>query len=158
MRDDDTTTLDTTGLADLFYNKDNRLGSGCSRDVFPLNVWMDNHEEEKVVKIATSSQGLRDNVMEYEFWRNNKRYEKVARWLAPCHVISTCGKYLIMSRTQKLTKAKTPKTLPSFITDIHRGNIGLYKGKVVTHDYARTQCTLDVKRKGVDFWDDETTS
>lgn len=104
------------------------IGAGLSRQVYtcPMN-------DDVVIKVET---GLRhQNVLEWETWHAATNDPKISRWLAPCHYISDCGRWLVMSRTRPLGQDQLPKQMPAFLTDFKRANYGIYKGRVVCHDY-----------------------
>lgn len=78
--------------------------------------------------------------------------------LAPCLRISENGIWLVQRRTQPVPKNfQWPKKIPEFITDTKRPNFGIYKKRLVCHDYANNLCenyARTVKMKKVE-WRDE---
>lgn len=106
-----------------------RLGEGCAREVFAAAN--DAQLVFKVENVAASFQ----NVLEWETWQQ-VRYTKWAKWFAPCIQISNCGIVLAQARTTPLPPDRVPRQLPNFLTDLKPSNFGLYKGRVVAHDYA----------------------
>lgn len=114
-------------------------------------VYAHAHRPDLVLKFEPDSHSFQ-NVSEWEFWMDNKKDKKVARWLAPVSYISPCGIILAMKRTTKPARASYPKMLPAFLTDRKRQNFGLYKGKLVAHDYGLYNVTVPTKRKKADWW------
>jgi hypothetical protein len=105
---------------------DERLGGGMSRSVWSSKVLPD-----MVVKVEDAAEHFQ-NVVEWETWQRVKgtAYE---RWFAPCEAISPCGAVLLMARTKPA--ARYPDKMPAFLCDFKRTNYGVYKGRVVCHDY-----------------------
>lgn len=104
-----------------------KLGSGIARTVYENNF----DKTGVVVKIEDVTQSFQ-NVIEWETWQRVKDTE-FARWFAPCVGISPCGIVLVMARTMPATKF--PDKLPVYLTDTKRTNYGIYKGRLVCHDY-----------------------
>lgn len=105
-----------------------QLGVGMSRKVYVCDL-----DREWVLKVEDDA-GRFQNVMEWETWQAVKgtQFEK---WFAPCHHISPSGSVLVMARTTPAVPAKYPKRMPVFLSDFKRSNYGLYKGRIVCHDY-----------------------
>lgn len=104
------------------------IGAGASRRVYELR-----HNAEYILKVEEGSYDF-GNVLENELW-NTVSYTDFAKWLAPVESISPCGTCLIMARTEPVPKDQLPKFVPDWLTDIKQSNWGLYKGRVVCHDY-----------------------
>jgi hypothetical protein len=104
------------------------LGSGISRHVFVLK-----HEPKLVAKIEPDDTQYFCNVIEWDVWKSVKDHPEVAKWFAPCEDISMCGSVLLQARTKPIKKM--PDKVPSFLSDCHLGNFGIYKGRPVVHDY-----------------------
>lgn len=113
-------------LAQLICGR--RLGSGIGRTVYRMAT-----EPDKVIKIEEGGCSFQ-NVIEWQTWEA-LRYTKHARWLAPVEHISPCGIVLIMAATEPLPKARYPERMPTWLSDFKVDNYGLYKGRVVCHDY-----------------------
>lgn len=109
--------------------KDEPLGRGCYRQVFPLR-----NDPEKVVKVEERD-GNFSNVLEWRVWQEviGTKFEK---FFAPCIDISPNGVVLVQARTSPLHPGEYPKDIPSFMSDFKPANFGRYKGRIVCHDYA----------------------
>lgn len=105
-----------------------KLGNGIARTVYECLL---NHEW--VVKVEEASRSFQ-NVIEWETW-NSVRGTELEKWFAPCLHISPSGTVLVMARTTQVPEKKYPKLMPVFLTDFKRDNYGLYRGRVVCHDY-----------------------
>lgn len=106
------------------------LGRGISRTVFEMRF-----NPEYVVKIEENN-GQFQNIMEWKIWNKARQsFPTVLECLAPCVEISTCGRVLIMKRTKPVPKEMKDVTLPIWMSDISRRNIGMIDDKVVCHDY-----------------------
>lgn len=114
----------------LFVGK--KLGGGYSREVYEHNL-----DPNVVIKIESWDTRDFANASEWNLWRQADGYPEVRRWLAPCLHISPNGTILIQARTTPIKRM--PKELPDFFTDVKPANLGLYKGRVVVHDYALTR-------------------
>ena len=106
-----------------------RIGYGMSRDVYHCQI-----NEDWVIKIETQAGGYFQNALEWRTW-SQLQDTPAAKWLAPCYHISDSGNILIQQRTIPLRKEEAPKTLPEWLSDTKLTNYGLYKGRVVCHDY-----------------------
>lgn len=114
-------------LTDLFIGAS--IGTGCSRSVFDFNL-----NPNWVVKIDRSGQF--DNVSEWDIWNNLKANKEYAKFLAPCHYLSSCGRVLIQERTYPIVKDKLPTEIPDFLSDFKIQNWGMIGDRAVCHDYA----------------------
>jgi hypothetical protein len=103
-----------------------RLGSGIGREVFVNSL-----DKTQVIKFEGNACSFQ-NVIEWETWKRVVGTE-FERWFAPCISISPNGSVLIQARTTVPTKF--PDQMPVFLTDFKRANYGVYKGRVVAHDY-----------------------
>lgn len=113
------------------------LGSGISRQVYscPMN-------EDVVIKLELTAE-YHQNVIEWETWHAARQHVKaVVRYLAPCHHISDCGRWLVQARTSPIPAGRYPAKMPKFLTDFKRANYGRFEGRVVCHDYG-TNLALD---------------
>lgn len=118
-----------------------RIGYGMSRTVYRYTF-----DDTKVIKIENSTNHFQ-NVIEWEFWRTNQYYDKLAKWLAPCHYISHSGTFLIMDYAKDIEIEDIPDKLPSFMTDLKIGNFGMIDGKVVLRDYGTTLSNPSMRLK-----------
>lgn len=110
----------------------NKIGEGIHRKVFACKL-----RPELVVKVEDDDYRYFANVLEMRFWNDNEYYEKVSSWLAPCEYLSPDGRILLQRRCDPIPSSmKMPTKVPSFLTDLKRSNFGLYKGKIVSLDYA----------------------
>lgn len=103
-----------------------KLGGGMSRTVYDWNLI-----KNAVVKFEQPD--YYQNVCEWQTWSRIKDTE-LAKWFAPCLDISPCGRVLIQAKTKPI-QGRLPEKLPAFFTDIKWDNFGIYKGRVVCHDY-----------------------
>lgn len=110
-----------------------KLGSGCSRDVFAFLPDM-----SKVIKVQTSAFNF-DNVREWDMWLNSENFP-LRRWLARCFTISKHGRVLIQERTYPCPDFMLPDEVPSVLGDLKPDNWGFVvrggKKVLVCHDYA----------------------
>ncbi|BES63112.1 hypothetical protein [Dysgonomonas capnocytophagoides] len=113
----------------------NLIGEGCSRIVYQCD-----YDESCVVKIHKKVDRLpSDNILEWELWQMVKDMTNdVPKWFAPCVRISENGRVLIQKKTAPLTDNQwyNLKETPTYLSDIKRSNLGIYKGHICTHDYA----------------------
>jgi hypothetical protein len=107
-----------------------RLGGGLAREVYEYLP----NKETTVIKVE-NSMGSFQNVMEWELW-NELKDTPLRRWIAPCIRISSNGMYLMMERTTPPpSNYRWPKKIPAWLNDRKRENFGLWKGRLVCHDY-----------------------
>jgi len=119
------------------------IGSGIHRTVFECKI-----RPELVVKVENECYREFANVKEMAFWCDQQHYKKVADWLAPCEFLSPDGRILLQKRAEPLgSNEKLPVTVPSWMTDIKRGNFGRIDGKLVCIDYAFTLTNPNIKLK-----------
>lgn len=109
---------------------DRRLGHGMTREVFQLYT-----DPTKVIKFELES-GHFQNVAEFTLWRSIE-HTKFAKWFAPCHYISHCGRILIQSYAEPLAAIALPAEVPAFFTDLKPSNWGQIKGQPVAVDYGK---------------------
>ena len=84
-------SFSTTVSREFFYMiVGETLGAGESRIVFNHM-----HRKDLVLKFEPNAQSFQ-NIAEWDFWNDNKGNKRVARWLAPCEFISSCGIILAM--------------------------------------------------------------
>ncbi len=122
------------GLANFIIGE--HLGDGFSRDVYIYTL-----DDTLVIKVAKGFDGIAANINEFQLWdtcQYGSFYANLKDWLAPCKMISECGRYLLMARTEPVPLNKLPKVVPSILTDVKRSNIGMLNGRVVFHDYGHT--------------------
>lgn len=109
-----------------------KLGNGISRQAYVCKT-----APNMVVKVETGVE-LFQNVREWLVWESVRHNKSIARWLAPVHYISDCGRWMYQSRTRPMKidqlRKRVPKA-PKFLTDLKTENWGEYKGRVVCHDY-----------------------
>ncbi|WP_328186936.1 hypothetical protein [Marinobacter sp. OP 3.4] len=112
---------------DLFHMlTGEQLGAGMSRTVYDWSLI-----KNAVVKFEQPD--FYQNVNEWQTWSRIQETD-LAKWFAPCLDISPCGRVLIQAKTKPLD-GKLPDQLPAFFTDTKAANFGIYKGRVVCHDY-----------------------
>lgn len=105
-----------------------RLGGGVGRKVFVYEL-----NPAYVIKIEDVAASFQ-NVVEYEVW-NAVKATTYARWFAPVRRISATGSILLMERTLPAPRARYPKRMPVFLGDFKYSNYGMWKGRIVVHDY-----------------------
>lgn len=115
------------------------IGSGMYRDVFEVKF-----DDDLVIKVE--KEGSYCNTREWIVW-NDTTEEKWSDWLAPCVAISENGKFLIQQKTKRIINKQLPDKIPSFLDDTHFDNWGIYKNRLVCHDYAFNRFVCDVKPK-----------
>ena len=113
------------------------------------------HREDLVLKWEPNAHSFQ-NIMEWDFWHDNKHDKKVARWLAPCEFISPCGIILVQRKTTKPERSQYPNVVPEFLTDLKRRNFGMLKGKLVAHDYGLHNVKVPTRLKKATWWDHPT--
>jgi len=122
------------------------LGAGIHRTVYTCPL-----RDDLVIKVETVNDGAQRNfanVREWEFWNEHQDCEKIARWLAPCIMISYDGRLLAQKRVAPLAyDEKMPDKLPAFLTDLKRSNFGKLNGKLVCTDYGFTIPSPSVRLK-----------
>lgn len=123
----------------MFFMTGDKIGNGASRIVFDHP-----HDKTKVIKMENRADTFH-NVREWQIWQDFQHVPSITRWLAPCHHISHSGTFLVMSKTSPLLKV--PKMVPKFCTDHKMANYGMYKGRLVCHDYGHLIITLDEKMR-----------
>lgn len=127
-------------FADFFLG--DLIGHGDSRSVYNFRL-----NSKMVVKIDRSGQF--NNVSEWDIWHNVKDKPELAKFLAPCVHISSCGKVMIQAKTKPVTLEQLPEMVPAFFADRKLGNWGRIGKHVVCHDYANHKffTGLDVLEK-----------
>lgn len=116
------------------------IGSGESRAVYEDPM----QPKRWVIKIERSVKNREfHNIREWNLWNETEDYPEARSWLAPCHRISMGGRILVMARTKPLKGVVDLKgvKIPDFLGDCHYRNLGIYKGRIVCHDYAYARVT-----------------
>ena len=116
-------------LLSLFIGE--RIGKGSTREVYEHYS-----DPSLVIKIEDNAHSF-CNVHEYQMWEDLE-FTNTARFLAPIDFISPCGTVIIQKKTTPVGNRKLPKGLPKFFTDLKKENWGIYKNRVVCHDYGYT--------------------
>ena len=127
-----------------------KIGSGAYRDVF-LHKW----DKKLVIKVEIEqTHRTFANVFEHHYW--TEASEANRQWLAPVVGLSPDGKISFMERTCALPHDfKFPSAIPRFLRDIKPENFGLYKDRLVCHDYQMLNIKLDnqlKKHQGTQFY------
>lgn len=104
------------------------LGRGVARVVYQCEL-----DPSWVIKTEADRQSFQ-NIMEWETWERVKHTE-FAKYFAPCYYISGTGAVLIQQKTFPIPTHKLPKKMVAFLTDFKRTNYGIYKNKIICHDY-----------------------
>lgn len=112
-----------------------KIGAGVYRDVFFLKA-----DQGYVVKVERDmSRAMFANVTEFRNYVNNKDWDLLRDWMAPCEGINQTGQILIEERVYwDGKKCKDyPTHIPDMLTDIKRSNFGWLKnGNFVCCDYS----------------------
>lgn len=108
-----------------------RLGSGMSREVYRFAV-----APQYVLKIETIEHRFQ-NVEEFRTWQAVE-HTAHAKWFAPCHAISGCGRFLLQHYAEPLAACALPAEVPAFFTDLKPSNWGRIGKQPVALDYGRT--------------------
>lgn len=110
------------------------IGSGISRDVYAFDSMIPK-AKRLVMKIEREDSGHFANVLEYKIWCIVRK-TKWAKWFAPCVALSESGRILMQARTEPVSESSQwPDEMPAFLGDTKVNNYGVYKGRVVCHDY-----------------------
>lgn len=104
------------------------LGDGMSRKVVSMK-----YSDDYVLKIEEGEHCFQ-NVIEWETWKT-VQFTEFAKYFAPCKEISGDGRVLVMARTTLPSRRQYPERLPKFLTDFKFANYGVYRKRVVCHDY-----------------------
>lgn len=116
-----------------------QIGKGADRDVYTFS-----YDPTLVVKIDIG--GRFANCKEWDVWTHfSKQRPDIAKFLAPCYSISSCGRVLLQYRTQPLDK-EISLDIPSFMWDNRSCNWGLLNGNIVCHDYSNHTLYLDADK------------
>lgn len=111
------------------------LGWGIGRWAFAYKP-----DPTLVCKIETTRRSFQ-NVMEWDLWKSHSKggTSVAKKWLAPCTNISHSGAVLLQKRTKPVPYSlKLPKYVPNVLCgDMKRENWGIYRGRLVCHDYGR---------------------
>lgn len=117
------------------------LGKGSARNVYEFRL-----NPKLVIKIDTTKDF--HNVAEWDNYTNIVHFHpKMARWFAKPFNISSCGRVLLMERTElglKLDSKLLPKEIPAFFMDFKVENWGILNGKAVCHDYANLRMFKEI--------------
>lgn len=125
------TAFPTTVSRDFFYLFAGKLlGSGIGRNVYEFAP----DPKRWVIKVENATKSFQ-NIHEWEFWTCNEYAKDIAKWLAPCEMISPCGIVLLQRRADPITEKRMPKMIPTWATDDKCENWGLIDGKPVMVDY-----------------------
>lgn len=107
---------------------DRVIGSGRDRTVYSSALF-----PNCVIKVEDNQRSFQ-NIREWQTWEL-VQHTHHARWFAPCRWISPTGIVLVMERTREPTPKRYPEKMPVFLTDFKRSNYGMYKSRLVCHDY-----------------------
>lgn len=108
------------------------IGKGMYRTVYELK-----RDPDYVVKIERDpSRGTFANVTEWRNYINNKDWNYLKDWLAPCIGINETGQVLIQQRIRHGRRKDYPKYVPAIFTDLKLSNFGWIGDKFVCCDYS----------------------
>jgi len=135
-------------LKELLFGE--ALGVGAHRKVGVYKP-----DRKLVIKCAIETPNM--NILEYETWIMLQD-TSLAKWFAPCVVVSPCGIFLLQKRVDKIPKEQYPKLIPSFFGDTKYANFGMLNGKFVCCDYASFMYTSashkwSGKMKKANWWE-----
>lgn len=121
-----------------------QLGEGYHRSVFDCRL-----NPNWVVKVEKNPHYRTfHNVLEYTFWMDNRDYDDVAKWLAPCEFLSPSGLILIQRKARPVYEL--PNMLPAFMRDVKVQNFGIIDEQLVMTDYAFINPSWSVELKPVE--------
>lgn len=106
------------------------IGDGMTRHVYRFAP-----DDKYVIKFELHD-GHFQNVSEWQLW-DSVQHTKHAKWFAPCHGISQCGRILIQRYADPIAAINLPAEVPAFFTDLKPGNWGQIKGQPVAVDYGK---------------------
>jgi len=109
-----------------------RLGHGMSREVFRFTP-----HPGYVIKFESIEHRFQ-NVEEYRTWQEVE-HTPHAKWFAPCHSISGCGRIMLQHYAEPIAASRLPAEVPAFFTDLKASNWGHINGQPVALDYGRTR-------------------
>ena len=124
------------------------IGQGAFREVYEYAL-----DPTYVVKIETAARSF-SNIQEWLIWNEVKWTPEVAKWLAPCKLISPSGSILVQKRTRPAKNF--PEKMPSWMTDFKRTNFGMLGSQFVAHDYGGSLALsrgVTTRMKKVEWWD-----
>jgi hypothetical protein len=127
-----------------------QIGSGVYRDVYLLK-----QDPKYVVKIERDmSSGTFANATEWRNYIDNRDWNLVKGWLAPCEMINETGVLLIQKRVSWEGKRRKdyPKYIPDVFTDTKLMNFGWIGKKFVCCDYSLLLLGTKGKMKYAKWW------
>lgn len=108
------------------------IGRGLYRDVYVLK-----QNPKYVVKIERDpTTATFANVTEWRNYINNKGWDFLAEWLAPCEMINETGQVMIQRRVEHRKRKDYPTHVPIFFTDLKLTNFGWIGEQFVCCDYS----------------------
>jgi hypothetical protein len=129
---------------------DEQIGTGVYRDVYVLK-----QNPKYVVKVERDmSKGSFANAMEWRNYIDNKDWNLLKEWLAPCELINETGEILIQKRVSWEGKCRKdlPKYIPDVFTDTKIMNFGWIGKKFVCCDYSSLLLGTKGKMKHAKWW------
>lgn len=135
-------------LKNITFGK--KIGTGIHREVFLLRG-----NSDYVIKYAPEYPNI--NVLEEEVWQT-VAHTPIAKWFAPCHIISECGIFLTQRRAETRPRREYPQEVPAFFTDLKYSNYGWIGNQIVCVDYASVISTSmshkwNPKMKKAEWWE-----
>ena len=112
------------------------IGGGAYRQVYTCSI-----NDNFVVKVEEREVNNFKNVEEFELYQtalgkkkeqNEPFYEE---WLAPCVFLSKNGRILVQYKTKTPDLKNYPEKIPVWLCDAKIQNYGMFKGRLVCHDY-----------------------
>jgi hypothetical protein len=103
------------------------ISTGSFRSVYQ-------HKFDKTCVVKIDISGVFENISEYLTWNHVSNFPE-SMWFAPIEYVSQNGIILVQKKTSGIVYEKE-YGVPSFFDDITPENFGIYKGRIVCHDYA----------------------
>lgn len=108
------------------------LGHGIHRVVYEFKP-----DPRYVVKIIRGDAiNQFSNIREWCNYQDNKEFNRLGKYMAPCVTINETGEVLIQMRVTKKPLSEYPKKIPSNFTDKKMSNCGWIGNQFVFHDYS----------------------
>lgn len=112
-----------------------KIGKGFYREVYQYTG-----NTNWVIKVIRPNRKkcLHENKTEYENWSNLREVSLISKLLTPVVDMSTCGRFLLMEKTEPLGTndiEKLPKYAPVGYYDGHINQLSKLNNKIVIHDY-----------------------
>jgi len=124
------------------------IGKGLYRDVYVLK-----QNTKYVVKIErdmTTAQFA--NATEFRHYIDNREWDFLKDWLAPCELINETGQVMIQQRITHGRRKDYPKYIPYVFTDLKLKNFGWIGDKFVCCDYSFFRMVSNKEMRYAKWW------